>query len=102
MLHSSSQAGMARHAVQVTAARDMLKQQLKETQAALASSAGKQAPATVAASPFAQCSGVPLELQRLCAQLKTENARLRAEVAELHSTAASHGRPSGHAFLGMT
>lgn len=92
---------MACHTVQVTAARDLLEQQLKETQATLASSAGDQAPAAVAASPFAQCSGVPLELQRLFAELKTENARLSAEAAELHSTAASNGGPSGRALLGM-
>ena len=60
----------------------------------------RQAPAAVAASPFAQCSSVPHELQSLCAELKTENACLRAEVAELQSTASSRGIPSGHAFPG--
>ena len=68
------------HPMQVTAARDLLQQQLKETQASLASSKAaappNQAPAAITVSPFAQCSGVPLELQSLCAELKAENARL--------------------------
>ncbi|CAL5223363.1 g5867 [Coccomyxa viridis] len=91
--------------VQVTAARDLLEQQLRETQASLASSKAaappSQAPAAVTASPFAQCSGIPHELQTLCAELKTENARLHAEVAELRSTSANDGLPSSHAFSGV-
>ncbi len=90
--------------MQVTAARDLLQQQLKETQASLASSKAaappNQAPAAITVSPFAQCSGVPLELQSLCAELKAENARLLADVKELRSTAATNGLPSNPAFPG--
>ena len=92
------------HVVQVTAARDLLEQQLRETQASLASNKAaalpSQAAAAVAISPFAQCSGVPHQLQSLCAELKVENARLHAEVAELRAAAANDGLPSSHTFLG--
>ncbi len=97
-------------AVQAVAAREGLEQHLQGLQATLAASSAagpaNQASIAVASSPFAKAAqsgshGILHEMQSKCAELKTENASLRAEVAELRNTAASRGIILGQSSPGV-
>lgn len=87
---------------QAVAAREGLEEQLQGMQARLAGSpAGLPAgllahsPAAVMDSPFARHSCVLHEMQSACAELKTQNASLRAELAELRGAASRQGVSPG-------